>query len=80
LTVGLLSIFAGAQFGAAAEMTGDPMAQIKGFLVFKLQRMDAAAHDYVANANAYQAIIDKWAGDYDRAAIGAGPGASATHH
>jgi hypothetical protein len=73
LTVGLLSIFAGAHFGAAAEMTGDPMAQIKGFLVFKLQRMDAAAHDYVANADAYQAIIDKWAGDYDRAAIGQGP-------
>jgi hypothetical protein len=73
LTVGLFSIFAGAHFAAAAETTGDPMAQIKGFLVYKLQRMDAAAHDYVANANAYQAIIDKWAGDYDRAAIGQGP-------
>jgi hypothetical protein len=47
------------------------MAQIKGFLVFKLERMDAAAHDYVANA--YQAIIDKWAGDYDRAALEQGP-------
>jgi Imelysin len=73
LMVGLFSIFAGAHFAAAAETSGDPMAQIKGFLVFKLQRMDAAAHDYVANANAYQAIIDKWAGDYDRAAIGQGP-------
>jgi hypothetical protein len=49
------------------------MAQTKGFLVFKLQRMDAAAHDYVSNANAYQAIIDKWAGDYDRAAMEQGP-------
>jgi hypothetical protein len=73
LTAGLLSIFAGVHFAAAAETTSDPMAQIKGFLVVKLQRMDAAAHDYVANANAYQAIIDKWAGDYDRAAIGQGP-------
>jgi hypothetical protein len=72
LTVGLLSILAGAHCAAAAE-SGDPMVQIKGFLVFKLQRMDAAAHDYVANANAYQAIIDKWAGDYDRAAIEQGP-------
>ena len=72
LTVGLLSILAGAHFAAAAE-SGDPMAQIKGFLVFKLQRMDAAAHDFVSNANAYQAIIDKWAGDYDRAAIEQGP-------
>ena len=66
-TVGLLSILAGAHFAAAAE-SGDPMAQIKGFLVFKLERMATAAHDYVSNANAYQAIIDRWAGDYDRAA------------
>jgi Imelysin len=72
LAVGLLAILAGAQFATAAE-TGDPMAQIKGFLVSKLQRMDGAAHDYVANANAYQAIIDKWKGDYDRAAIEQGP-------
>jgi hypothetical protein len=57
---------------AAAEAT-DPLAQIKGYLVFKLERMDAAAHDYLANANAYQAIIDKYAGDYDRAAIEQGP-------
>jgi hypothetical protein len=59
-------------FAAAAEGS-DPMAQIKGYLVYKLERMDAAAHDYVANANAYQAIIDKFAGDYDRAAIEQGP-------
>jgi hypothetical protein len=72
LTVALLSILGGAHFAAAAE-TGDPMAQIKGFLLFKLERMDAAAHDYVANAKAYQAIIDKWAGDYDRAALEQGP-------
>jgi Imelysin len=55
-------------FAAAAE-GGDPMTEIKGYLVYKLERMDAAAHDYVANANAYQAIIEKSGGDYDWAAI-----------
>jgi Imelysin len=68
LTVALLSILGAAHFAPAAE-AGDPMAQIKGFLLFKLERMDAAAHDYVANANAYQVVINKWAGDYDRAAL-----------
>ena len=72
LTVCVLSILSGAHFAVAAD-AGDPMAQIKGYLVFKLERMDTAAHDYVSNANAYQAIIDKWAGDYDRAALEQGP-------
>jgi hypothetical protein len=72
LALVLSSIVFPVRFAAAAEGS-DPMAQIKDYLVYKLERMDAAAHDYVANANAYQAIIDKFAGDYDRAAIEQGP-------
>jgi hypothetical protein len=64
----LFWIFFSVHFAARAE-PGDPLAKIKGYLVFKLERMDAAGHDYLANANAYQAIVDKYAGDYDRAAI-----------
>jgi Imelysin len=72
VTVAVLSILSSAHFAAAAE-SGDPMAKIKGYLVSKLERMDAAGHDFVADANAYQAIIDKSAGDYDRAALEDGP-------
>ena len=72
VTVSLLSILSGTHFAAAAD-GGDPMTKIKGYLVTKLERMDAAAHDFVANANAYQAIVDKSAGDYDRAALEDGP-------
>ena len=66
--LGLLSIFCGVHVATAADAS-DPIGQIKGYLVFKLERMDAAAHDYVSNANAYQAIIDNSGGDYDRAAV-----------
>ncbi|HTY87131.1 MAG TPA: hypothetical protein VMB80_06675 [Candidatus Acidoferrum sp.] len=41
---------------------------IKNYLVGTLQKMDAAAHDFVTNAAAYQAIINAAGGDYDRAA------------
>src|SRR6478609_7656789 len=70
--IGLLAAFSGTHLGTAAE-GGDPMAQIKGFLLSKLERMDAASHDFVTNAAAYQAIIDKAGGDYDRAAFEEGP-------
>ena len=68
----MLSILFSAHVAAAAD-DGDPMAKIKGYLVSKLERMDTAAHDFVTNANTYQATIDKSAGDYDRAALENGP-------
>jgi Imelysin len=69
----LLLLLSGVQWVGAASAGGDPLAEIKGYLVYKLERMDAAAHDYVANADAYQAIIDKSGGDYNRAAMEQGP-------
>lgn len=56
-----------------ARAAGDGTAEIKSYLVGKLQRMDKGAHDYVANANAYQALLDASGGDYERAAIEHGP-------
>ena len=53
----------------AVQAAGGGVAEVKSYLVGKLQKMDAAAHDYVANANAYQKIIDASGGDYNRAAI-----------
>src|SRR4029077_19688864 len=61
VTVAMLSILFSTLLAAADD--GDPMAKIKGYLVSKLERMDTAAHDFVTNANAYQAMIDKSAGD-----------------
>jgi len=69
----LLFLLSGIHWASAASAGGDPLAEIKGYLVFKLERMDAAAHDFVANANAYQALIDKSGGDYNRAAMEQGP-------
>ncbi|MEI9999767.1 MAG: hypothetical protein WDO13_11725 [Verrucomicrobiota bacterium] len=55
----------------ADEATGT--AAIKSYLVGQVTKMDAAAHDYVANAEAYSAIIDAHHGDYNAAAIAQGP-------
>ena len=42
---------------------------VKNYLVENLQKMDAAAHDFVTNAADYQAIIDAADGNYDQAAM-----------
>ncbi len=44
------------------------LSAVKTYLVGKVQTMDAAAHDFVTNAAAYQAIIDSEGGDYNKAA------------
>ena len=45
---------------------------IKGYLVTQVTKMNSAAHDYVANAAAYEKIIEANGGDYNKAAIGNG--------
>ena len=52
---------------------GESVAAIKGYLQSQVGKMDAAAHAYVEHATAYQAIIDKNGGDYNKAAINDGP-------
>ena len=46
---------------------------IKDYLVGQVTKMDAAAHDYVVNAQAYDRIIQANHGDYDQAALHNGP-------
>jgi hypothetical protein len=65
-------VFAAAIFSAQADTAADDsqsLLVIKKYLVDNLQKMDAATHDFVTNAAAYQAIIDAAGGDYDKAAM-----------
>ncbi len=55
----------------AANDTGTDV--IKNYLVTQVTKMDAASHDYVANAAAYNKIIEANGGDYNKAAINNGP-------
>jgi hypothetical protein len=52
---------------------GETVSAIKGYLQSQVGKMDAAAHSYVEHATAYQAIIDKNGGDYNKAAVNDGP-------
>jgi hypothetical protein len=65
-------VFAAAIFSTRAETAtnnSQSLLVVKKYLVENLQKMDAAAHDYVTNAAAYQAIIDDANGDYNQAAM-----------
>src|SRR5271169_6854525 len=65
-------VLVAAFFSAQAETTtndSQSLLVIKNYLVENLQKMDVAAHDFVTNAAAYQAIIDAAGGDYDKAVM-----------
>src|ERR1700742_5056034 len=57
IILAMFSTLFGGPLAATAD-EGEPMSKVKGYLVSKLERMDTAAHDFVTNANAYQAVID----------------------
>jgi hypothetical protein len=64
-------VFAAVTFSARAETAADnsqSLNVVKKYLVDIVQKMDAAGHDFVTNAAAYQKIIDDANGDYDKAA------------
>jgi hypothetical protein len=52
---------------------GPGVRAVQGYLLAQVNKMDAAAHDYAVNAQAYQAIIDASGGDYNQAATNHGP-------
>jgi len=58
---------------ARAESGAGKLAGVKSYLVAQAAKVDNAAHDYEANAGAYQKIIDANGGDYNKAAIASGP-------
>ena len=68
LLTSLSTVRAAASSAATPGEGGGPTA-IKAYLVGKLQKMDAASHDFVANAAAYQKVIDDAGGDYNKAAL-----------
>ena len=49
------------------------LGNIKSFLVAQVAKLDAAAHDFQTNAEAYQKILDANGGDYNKAALASGP-------
>jgi len=49
------------------------LGAIKGYLLTQVTKMDAASHDYQANAEAYDGIIRANGGDYNKAASSQGP-------
>jgi hypothetical protein len=58
---------------AARAAEGSGIEVIKGYLVTQVTKMNAAAHDYVTNAAAYDQIIKANGDDYSKAAIANGP-------
>lgn len=52
---------------------GNGTEVIKGYLVTQVTKLNAAAHDFVTNAAAYEQIIKANGGDYNKAAINNGP-------
>ncbi len=59
--------------GSASAETNAPLGAVKSYLVQQAGKLDAAAHDFQANAEAYQKIIDANGGDYNKAALASGP-------
>ena len=81
-TVGLLlgaallgALLTSAPSGRAAEGGGGNggVGEVKSYLVGKLNRMDAAGHQFVTHAESYARLVDASGGDYDRAAREHGP-------
>ena len=72
-----LILGAGVAAPAPSRAEGGGVAEVKSYLTGKLQKMDAGAHDYVKNAEAYQALLNACGGDYNRLALEHGPEASA---
>ena len=58
---------------AAPTRGADGPTEIKGYLLQQVTKMDAAAHDYVKNAEAYDRIIQANGGDFNEAALKSGP-------
>ena len=60
-------------FASASAETGTQLGAVKSYLVQQVGKLDGAAHDFEANAEAYQRLIDANGGDYNKAALASGP-------
>lgn len=68
----LFAIFLVAVFIPAGHAAESGLGVIKGYLVGKVTMMDKASHDYVANAAAYEKIVQENGGDYNKAVFASG--------
>ena len=60
--------------GAAAySEPGTQLGNVKSYLLNQVTKLDNAAHDFDANADSYQKIINANGGDYSKAALAGGP-------
>jgi hypothetical protein len=57
----------------AAADNGTQLGNVKSYLLAQVTKLDGAAHDFQAHAEAYQKIIAASGGDYNKAALAAGP-------
>jgi len=74
---GKVVVLAALLTGASATWTtahaeGADLAAIKSYLVTKVTAMDKASHDYLANAEAYDKIVQANGGDYNKAVLSNG--------
>jgi hypothetical protein len=61
-------------FGPLAHAdSGAQLGAVKTYLVTQVAKLDAAAHDFESNAEAYQKVLDANGGDYNKAALASGP-------
>jgi uncharacterized membrane protein len=68
------AVFLGAGLSPAARAeSGTQLGSVKSYLVTQVSKLDAAAHDFLTHAQAYQKIIDANGGDYSKAALASGP-------
>jgi hypothetical protein len=58
---------------SARAEAGTQLGNVKFYLVTQVTKLDAAAHDFQANAEAYQKVLDANGGDYNKAALSNGP-------
>lgn len=70
--MGLVLSLATAAWSPVRAEGGTELSAIKSYLVTQVTKLDGAAHDYEANAEAYQKIVDANGGDYDKAAMANG--------
>ncbi len=53
--------------------SGTQLGNVKSYLLAQATKLDNAAHDFSANADAYEKLIDANGGDYNKAALTNGP-------
>ncbi len=72
--VALLACLGGAAVSTSAFAdSGAQLGTVKSYLVTQVAKLDAAAHDFEANAESYQKILTANGGDYNKAALASGP-------